>query len=72
MPRGSDMARAIQLIKMFERGDVTVRMVADRFGISRSSAARMITNACCVLPIVEVGTYKSKCKPCIIYGLMEE
>ena len=67
------MYRAIKIIRLFERKNMTAQNVALELGVEQTSARQWINAASIVLPIAEVGSVRegSRGPESIIYGLMK-
>ena len=72
MARGDTIKRAFEIIKMFQAGPVTCRMISDRFKIHRHCSQKWIDNASLFMPIIEDGLdYSNGGKPGIVYRLLK-
>jgi len=71
--RGDTIQRAFMIIKMFESGPVTCRMIADRLEIHRHCAQRWIDQMSRFYPVIESGIDRSGGvgRPGIVYELTQ-
>ena len=71
--RGETIERAFAIIKMFESGPVTCRMISDRLGIHRHCAQRWIDQMSRFYPVIESGIDRSGGvgRPGIVYELTQ-
>jgi len=71
--RGDTIERAFEIIRMFESGPVTTRLIQDRLGIKRLPAARWIDQASRFMPIIEDGLdHNGRGRPCRVYRLLKK
>ena len=70
--RGETIERAFLVIKMFNEGPVTSRMLREKLGISKQSANRWIMQATRFLPVVVTGLDNNGLgRPAIVYELLK-
>ena len=69
--RGATIKRAFQIIRMFESGPVTAKMISKKLGIHRHCAARWINEMSRFYPVVECGLdYSGGGRPGVVYEIM--